>query len=97
MSLCRTSFFSVHRDEIREQKMITDNRQTKKVCTGDRLAQLSGLEMCGEISYPNASLKADAPYFPLTGPLAAGITLYKRDSHKSYIMEYKLAQVTLHT
>ncbi|XP_076095776.1 uncharacterized protein LOC143066849 [Mytilus galloprovincialis] len=88
----KTSFFTVHRDETREQKMITQNRQTKKLCTGDDLSHVTGLELCGEISYPNASLKADSPYFPLTGPLAAGVTLYKRDSHTSYKMEYKFGK-----
>lgn len=77
--------------------MVTKNRQTKKICTGDTLAQVSGLEMCGEISYPNASMKSDAPYFPLTGPVRAGITLYKRDSHNSYKMEYKFAKVITFT
>jgi hypothetical protein len=75
--------------------MVTLNRQTKKVCTGDKLSHIAGLEVCGEMSYPNASLTADAPYFPLTGPLSAGITLYKRDSHSSYKMEYKFAKVYL--
>lgn len=93
ISFCRTSFFTVHRDETREQKMITQNRQTKKLCTGDDLSHVTGLELCGEISYPNASLKADSPYFPLTGPLTAGVTLYKRDSHTSYKMEYKFGKV----
>ncbi|XP_052103665.1 uncharacterized protein LOC127737174 [Mytilus californianus] len=88
----KTSFFTVHRDETREQKMITQNRQTKKLCTGDKLSHVTGLELCGEISYPNASLKADSPYFPLTGPLTAGVTLYKRDSHTSYKMEYKFGK-----
>ncbi|VDI44373.1 Hypothetical predicted protein [Mytilus galloprovincialis] len=88
----KTSFFTVHRDETREQKMITQNRQTKKLCTGDDLSHVTGLELCGEISYPNASLKADSPYFPLTGPLTAGVTLYKRDSHTSYKMEYKFGK-----
>ncbi|XP_063426893.1 apolipophorins-like [Mytilus trossulus] len=88
----KTSFFTVHRDETREQKMVTQNRQTKKLCTGDDIAHVTGLELCGEISYPNASLKADSPYFPLTGPLTAGVTLYKRDSHTGYKMEYKFGK-----
>ena len=73
--------------------MITKNRQTKKVCSGDKLSKITGLELCAEIQYPNASLKADAPYFPLTGPISAGITLHKRDTHTSYNLEYKLVKV----
>ena len=91
--ICRTSFFSVHRDETREQNMITQNRQTKKLCTGDKISHVIGMELCAEISYPNASLKTDAPYFPLTGPISGGVTLYKRDSHTSYKMEYKFVKV----
>ncbi|KAJ8316557.1 hypothetical protein KUTeg_005894 [Tegillarca granosa] len=49
----------------REQQMITENRKTKTVCTGDKMAKITGLELCGEVQFPNASLKADAPYFHL--------------------------------
>jgi hypothetical protein len=55
------------------------NRQTKKVCSGDNLSKITGMELCAELQYPNASLKADAPYFPMTGPVSAGISLHKRD------------------
>lgn len=89
----RTAFFTVHRESEREQKMITANRQTKKVCSGDKLAKITGLELCAELQYPNASLIADAPYFPMTGPVSAGLTLLKRDTHASYNMEYKFVKV----
>ncbi|XP_071162849.1 uncharacterized protein [Mytilus edulis] len=88
----KTAFFTVHRESEREQKMITANRQTKKVCSGDKLAKITGLELCAELQYPNASLIADAPYFPMTGPVSAGLTLLKRDTHASYNMEYKFVK-----
>ncbi|XP_063427202.1 apolipophorins-like [Mytilus trossulus] len=88
----KTAFFTVHRESEREQKMITANRQTKKVCSGDKLAKIIGLELCAELQYPNASLVADAPYFPMTGPVSAGLTLLKRDTHESYNMEYKFVK-----
>jgi hypothetical protein len=89
----RTAFFTVQRESDREQKMITANRQTKKVCSGDNLSKITGMELCAELQYPNASLKADAPYFPMTGPVSAGISLHKRDSHASYNLEYKFVKV----
>ncbi|XP_052103584.1 uncharacterized protein LOC127737090 [Mytilus californianus] len=88
----KTAFFTVHREVEREQKMITANRQTKKMCSGNKLAKITGLELCAELQYPNASLIADAPYFPMTGPVSAGITLLKRDTHESYNMEYKFVK-----
>ncbi|CAG2186504.1 unnamed protein product [Mytilus edulis] len=88
----KTAFFTVQRESESEQKMITANRQTKKVCSGDKLAKITGLELCVEVHYPNASLKADAPYFPMTGPVSAGVTLLKRDTHESYNMEYKFVK-----
>lgn len=59
--------------------MITENRQTFSACTGNKLATITGLELCSDLSFPNASLVENAPYFPLTGPVNAGLTLHKRD------------------
>ena len=84
----------MHRDTEKEQKMITDNRQTKEICSGKKLATITGLEMCGTLQFPNASLKADAPYFPLTGPVSMEIALFKRDSHKSYKLESNIINVS---
>ncbi|XP_056021701.1 uncharacterized protein LOC130054813 [Ostrea edulis] len=83
----KTAFFTVHRDAEKEQKMITKNRQTHKTCTGSRLSKVTGLKLCGEIQFPNASLDANAPYFPLTGPVNIDLSLLKADSHKSYNIE----------
>ncbi|KAJ8321426.1 hypothetical protein KUTeg_001023 [Tegillarca granosa] len=74
----------------REQQMITENRKTKTVCTGDKMAKITGLELCGEVQFPNASLKADAPYFPFTGPVSLALDMYKRDTHTSYQMEARI-------
>ncbi|KAJ8307373.1 hypothetical protein KUTeg_015457 [Tegillarca granosa] len=86
----KTSFFTVHHDMEREQQMITENRKTKTVCTGDKMAKITGLELCGEVQFPNASLKADAPYFPFTGPVSLALDMYKRDTHTSYQMEARI-------
>ena len=93
----RSSFFTVHRDLEREQNMITENRQEHRSCSGDKIARITGLEICGELQYPNASLVANAPYFPLTGPVKAGITLLKRDSLSGYKFEARSIHVSRHS
>ena len=75
--------------------MVTENQQTKNLCSSDRLVTITGLELCAELTYPNASLKSDAPYFPLTGPVTAGIFLYNRDTHKKYKMEARSLHVRI--
>ncbi|XP_050403910.2 uncharacterized protein LOC126819756 [Patella vulgata] len=88
----KTAFFTVHGDIEKEQTMVTDNRKVATVCTGSRMAKVTGLELCGEISFPNASMKADAPYFPFTGPVGVSLTLHKRDSHIGYRLLAKKTQ-----
>ncbi|XP_045158693.2 uncharacterized protein LOC123524511 [Mercenaria mercenaria] len=85
----KSSFFTVHRDIEREQKMITENRQSLSYCSPEKVVTVTGLELCAEVEYPNASMKADAPYFPMTGPVSAGVYLYNRDTHVKYRMEAK--------
>ena len=89
-SYFRTQFFIVHRNEEREQQMLTDNRKEVSKCMGGKtLEKLLGLRLCADVSYPSTS-KADAPHFPLTGPISASIALHKVDNHKSYDFEARL-------
>jgi hypothetical protein len=74
--------------------MVEDNRQTLSYCSSQKVVTYTGLELCAEIEYPNASNKADAPYFPLTGPVSAGVYLYNRDTHVKYILEAKSIHVS---
>ncbi|KAL3871450.1 hypothetical protein ACJMK2_039447 [Sinanodonta woodiana] len=85
----KTAFFTVHRDVEKEQKMITNNRQTQRFCSGADLSKIVGLELCGELEFPNATMEANAPYFPLTGPVNMGLTLYKSDAHTGYRFQAK--------
>ncbi|XP_041357844.1 uncharacterized protein LOC121374798 [Gigantopelta aegis] len=80
----KTGFFSIHGDVEREEKLLDNKRKTIKLCSGQRLAMLSGLETCAEFQYVNASYVEDAPYFPLTGPLSFELTLETRDTHSVY-------------
>ncbi|KAL8574772.1 hypothetical protein ACOMHN_035315 [Nucella lapillus] len=79
-----SEFSIVHNKVEKKQKMITENRQTVKLCTGQAASRITGLELCGELQYPNASARASGPYFPLTGPTSVSVALYKRDSHSGY-------------
>ena len=75
--------------------MITDNRQTMTVCTGEAASRLTGLELCGQLQFPNASTQVSGPYFPFTGPSSASLTLYKRDTHTGYKLLAKRVEVSL--
>lgn len=74
--------------------MVTENRKEFKVCSGDTLARFSGLELCGELQFPNASLKTTGPFFPFTGPSAFSIVLYKKDTHTGYKLLAKRVEVS---
>ncbi|XP_012938713.2 uncharacterized protein LOC101848113 [Aplysia californica] len=101
----RSKFFILHNDMEQEQAMIKENRKEFKVCSGDQLSILSGVELCGELSFANASVAPTGPYFPLAGPSSGTLTLYKRDSHKGYKIFAKrvenkkssIAQISLNT
>ena len=73
--------------------MITDNRRDVKMCTGKFVSKVTGLELCGELSYPNASTTETGPYFPFTGPVSLSVALFKRDSHTSYKLLAKRVEV----
>ena len=82
----------MHKGEEREQAMLTDNRVTLSKCSCKQTENALGVRLCGEVSYP-ASNKADAPYFPFTGPISAAIELQKVDDHDSYEFEAYLKTV----
>ncbi|XP_076472286.1 uncharacterized protein LOC143301780 [Babylonia areolata] len=79
-----SEFSIVHNTVEKKQKMITENRKTVKVCTGELASRITGLELCGELQYPNASTRVSGPYYPFTGPTSLSLALYKRDTHTSY-------------
>ncbi|CAH1772638.1 unnamed protein product [Owenia fusiformis] len=83
----KTRFYILSSDGDREQKMVTSGRVEKEGCTGSTLVDALGIEFCSTISYANASMVDEAPYFPLTGPKTFTLVLNKRDTHTSYEME----------
>ncbi|XP_077982070.1 uncharacterized protein LOC144437076 [Glandiceps talaboti] len=69
---------------------IRDNYREYSKCTGRIIEKWAGVRLCGDLRYPNATQHNDAPFFPLTGPMSAKITLEKVDpTLKSYNMEAK--------
>jgi len=74
-----TKFFVKHLETEREQRMITKDAIAIEKCTGEMLAKITGLEMCGEVRLPNAATIKTAPYFPLTGPVNMRLAVMKRD------------------
>ncbi|RUS87830.1 hypothetical protein EGW08_004429 [Elysia chlorotica] len=80
----RSKFFILHNNVEQEQKMITENRKEFELCSCDKTAEITGARLCGQISFPNASLKSEGPYFPLTGPSSASLVLHKTDTHTGY-------------
>ncbi|XP_046557704.1 uncharacterized protein LOC124266908 [Haliotis rubra] len=100
-----TEFFSIHGDQEKKQDLVTDNRKRLELCTGARLATITGLELCNEFQWSNASMVDAAPYFPFTGPFSQSLVLYKRDTHTGYKLMAKqstnqystVAQIALNT
>ncbi|XP_046557707.1 uncharacterized protein LOC124266910 isoform X2 [Haliotis rubra] len=79
-----TEFFSIHGDQEQKQDLVTGNRKKLELCTGARLATMTGLELCNEFQWPSTSMVDDAPYFPFTGPFSQSLVLHKRDTHTGY-------------
>merc|ERR1712228_390309 len=75
-----TKFFVKHHEDEREQRMITKDAISIEKCTGDTLGKITGLEMCGEVRLPSASMVKTAPYFPLTGGVNVKLAIKKRDA-----------------
>ena len=86
-----TKLFVVHREVEHEQRGVEDNRREMTSCTGERLTKWTGLQLCGAVTYPNASHVDEAPYYPLTGPTRVTLYLAKSDpTMKGYHLEMKL-------
>lgn len=94
MFVDRTQFFILGDTEEKEQKMVTNNRKEFELCSGKSLARITGLELCGQLQFPNASMQTAGPYYPLTGPSLISLVLHKRDSHTGYKLLAKRVEVS---
>ncbi|KAI8787576.1 apolipophorin [Biomphalaria glabrata] len=75
----KSQFFIVHNEVEKEQEMIKTNYKQYKWCT-----EILAVEFCGDVQFPNASTMADAPYFPLTGPVKVNVMSFRKDTHTAY-------------
>ncbi|CAM1325217.1 Uncharacterised protein PB.777, partial [Pycnogonum litorale] len=75
----QTNIYLIHKDVERSQMGVHEDRTEVHSCTGIKMAKITGFKLCGDVQYPNASLKYESPYFPLTGPTKFAIYLEKTD------------------
>ena len=58
-------------------------------CYSESLVKAFGVELCTDLSVPRLT-RPGGPWFPLTGPVTAAVTLNKRDSLSKYHMEARV-------
>ena len=88
----QSKFFISHRNVDREQRMILEDRLNINKCTGATFEKVTGLELCGTLSYPDLYPRQGAPWFPLNGPVSAAIILNKKDTYDRISFEATLMQ-----
>ena len=88
----QSKFFISHRNVDREQRMILQDRLNINKCTGATFEKVTGLELCGTLSYPDLYPRQGAPWFPLNGPVSAAIILNKKDTYDRISFEATLMQ-----
>ncbi|KAK3927268.1 Apolipophorin, partial [Frankliniella fusca] len=82
--------YLLHREQPRELAGVTEDREETQGCTSATAATVTGMQLCGALSYANASRFPDAPYFPLTGPFNLSVGLLRTDTFEAYKFIYKL-------
>ena len=88
----QSKFFISHRNVDREQRMILEDRLNINKCTGATFEKVTGLELCGTLSYPDLYPRQGVPWFPLNGPVSAAIILNKKDTYDRISFEATLMQ-----
>ncbi|XP_078574880.1 apolipophorins-like isoform X1 [Branchiostoma floridae x Branchiostoma japonicum] len=84
----QSKLFLINQDQEEEVRGVEADRVDESTCTGTWGIETFGLQMCGEVQYPNPRLEDETPYMPLTGPMSASVTLNKADPGlDSYVME----------
>ncbi|XP_060075290.1 apolipophorins-like [Ylistrum balloti] len=96
----KTAFFLIKNDSHREEIIITKNKQSQRLCTGDLVSTLSGLQLCSELEFLNTSLLKDVPPFLQAGSSNIKIHLLKMDNMSGYKLAARFIKtrqaVTLH-
>ncbi|KAI8509667.1 hypothetical protein Bbelb_120950, partial [Branchiostoma belcheri] len=84
----QSKVFLINQDQEYEVRGVEAGRVDESACSGTWGIETFGLQMCGEVQYPNPRLDDQTPYMPLTGPMSASVTLNKADAGlDSYVME----------
>lgn len=87
----RNKFFVHYRSQDREQRMITEGRQEKMVCSGKTMETVTGMKMCAQASLP-VWKGADSAWFPLTGPSTVSVTVENMDTFRTYNVDYRMTR-----
>lgn len=91
--VCRSDFAIIQGDMVKKQKMIEDNRVNKNKCTGENFNKITGMKLCTQFQFANASMRRDAPYFPFTGPVMMQVELINQDVPDGYMMRMHMNEV----
>ncbi|XP_014673849.1 PREDICTED: uncharacterized protein LOC106814086 [Priapulus caudatus] len=75
-----SKFFVLHKHQERPQRGLDANRIDAVKCTSDKFAKWFGVQLCGEIAYPQPSVMPNTPALPFRGPANAAVYLTKRDN-----------------
>ncbi len=88
----RNKFYITYRQQDREQTMLEEGRQDKRWCTGRTFNKVTGVQLCADVSLPPVR-SGNAPWFPLTGPASASISMQKKDTFEAYMFQYRFTKV----
>lgn len=82
--LCyRSKFFTLHRNEEREQVTPPARTYTISHCTPNIVNDATGLKTCAHLSLPKHH--ANAPNWPLHGPMSAQLFITNSDVPEGYV------------
>ncbi|CAG5119505.1 unnamed protein product, partial [Candidula unifasciata] len=85
----KSEFFLIH-NKAEAKQQVAKNQVTKRSCSPESVLKVLGYELCGAVSFINATSDDSAPYFPLTGPVSISATIHKKDAPKGFRLLGKL-------
>ncbi|XP_017783637.1 PREDICTED: uncharacterized protein LOC108567594 [Nicrophorus vespilloides] len=71
-------------------KAVTADAEVVEMCTNNKFNKITGLKICSNLMYVNASQLDNTPNFPLTGPFKYAINIQKDDIFDSYQLQLKM-------
>ncbi|XP_059147634.1 uncharacterized protein LOC131935270 [Physella acuta] len=88
----KSEFFILHDTVEKKQEMLKDKKVSVQSCSSNTFLKFVGYELCGSISYINASAVGNMPYFPFTGPASIKFTVANKDVPNGFKMSGKQIQ-----